>query len=117
MMERPLKIKDPLCVAVSNLSKALDFPDPHEWEIIGNCIKILGPANDLTSILSGEKYPTISLIIPLVRGIQHFLNILNPCTDVGKELRSNLCNSISKKLGKFESIKEIAIAKFLGPRF
>lgn len=67
MMERLVKIKDPLCVAVNNLPNSPDFLDAEEWEVIKDCIVVLKAAFDMTNILSGEKYPTMSLIIPLVR--------------------------------------------------
>lgn len=117
MLVRLLEIKDPLCVAVANNSKAPDFPDPHEWEIIADCVDMLKPANDLTVILSGEKYPTMSLIVPLIRCFQFSLNNLIPKTEVGETLKTNLNNIIIRRLGQVETNEIVAKATFLDPGF
>jgi len=47
--------------APSNLSS-------EEWNIIEDMIPLLRPFEKLTVELSAEHYPTISMVIPLIRG-------------------------------------------------
>lgn len=117
MMERLVKIKDPLCVAVANLPKAPEFLDADEWKSLSECIQVLKHANDLTTILSGEYYPTVSLIIPLVRGFQFQLKNVKTETDIGAMLKNNLMETVSRRLSSFETSKIVAKACFLDPRF
>lgn len=67
MIEGLVQIKDALCIAVANLPKATEFIDADEWEILNECLNVLKPANDLKSVLSGKKYPTILLVTSLIR--------------------------------------------------
>ncbi|KAJ8969196.1 hypothetical protein NQ314_001867 [Rhamnusium bicolor] len=93
MLERLLKIKDALCVVVSQLPKVPDFLNADEWIILHDCVKILKPAEDMTKILSAEKYPTISLVIPLYRGFQSALRNVRADTEVGKILKTKLLDA------------------------
>lgn len=66
ILERLLEVKNVL----SNLASAPEFTDASEWNVIDNCVSILKRMDQLTIKLSGEKYITMSSVIPLVRGLQ-----------------------------------------------
>ena len=42
------------------------MPEGSEWKIIDELVNVLTPFNLATETLSGEKYPTISMIVPLL---------------------------------------------------
>lgn len=117
MMERLIKMKDPLCVAVTNLPRAPEFLDASDWAILTDCVLLLKPLESMTTELSGEKYVTMSLVIPLIRGLQHTLKNMSPKSDSGAVLKRNLLDVISKRFGLFETNKIAAKATFLDPRF
>ncbi|XP_072400908.1 E3 SUMO-protein ligase ZBED1-like [Diabrotica undecimpunctata] len=117
MLQRLLEIKNPLCVAVANLSKPPEFLNADDWEVINDCIKVLKQADDITRLLSSENYPTVSLLIPIIRGIQFALQNTTVVTNVGDSLKLKLLQTIHQRLGSFESSKTIAKATFLDPRF
>ncbi|XP_046666815.1 E3 SUMO-protein ligase ZBED1-like [Homalodisca vitripennis] len=74
MLERLLKLKLPLTVALASLTDAEERNlDADEWIIIEETIPVLKPALSMTEKLSGEQYPTMSLIVPLIRGLQKSL--------------------------------------------
>lgn len=83
MLERLLEIKNPLSVAVANLPKAPEFIDSAEWGIISDCVLILKPLEFITLELSGEKYMTMSMEIPLIRELQFTLRNMRLKTDSG----------------------------------
>jgi len=66
MIERLLTIKIPLTASMSSLPRASNRLSASEWEVISVCINILKPFENITSELSGENYPTLSLVIPLM---------------------------------------------------
>ncbi|XP_018331652.1 zinc finger BED domain-containing protein 1-like [Agrilus planipennis] len=70
MMERLLKIKAPLSAAITSIPQAPEFLDTAEWQIIADCVSLLKPTEDITTVLSGEKYPTLSMVPPLIKGLQ-----------------------------------------------
>lgn len=117
MMERLVEVRNPLSAAMSNLSATLSPLLSDEWAILKDCISVLKPIEALTTELSGEKYITISTIIPLIRGLQHAINNRTPMTTLGKKLQEDLQDVISRRFASIEASKVCAKATFLDPRF
>lgn len=118
MMERLVNIKAPLSATMSTLPQAPNYLNESEWEIILDSTHILKPFQIMTAeLLSGEKYPTLSVVIPLIRGLQHNLRNLKTKTDIGDVFRNMLMGIVSRRLGILESNKIVAKATFLDPRF
>jgi hypothetical protein len=88
MMERLQHIKVPLSAAMSNLSGTPPLLSSDDWAVLKKCTSILKPMEALTTELSGEKYTTMSMIIPLIRGLQLALNNIKPITPIGKKRSS-----------------------------
>jgi len=55
-----------------------------EWELISDCLPLLKPFDVMTVELSAEKYPKISKVIPLIRGLQYTLKNVATKTATGK---------------------------------
>jgi hypothetical protein len=71
MFERFVTFKEPLaCVMMLNDGPTILLP--MEWRIIEDIIPLLTPFNLMTTELSGEKYPTLAMVIPLVEGIKMY---------------------------------------------
>lgn len=68
MLERLVKLKEPLTVVMISVKEAPSNLTPEEWDIIEDIIPLLRPFNSLTVELSAEQYPTISKVVPLLRG-------------------------------------------------
>jgi hypothetical protein len=51
----------------------------------------------MTAELSNEKYPTLSVVIPLIRGLQHILRDLKIVTDIGDVFRNMLMDIVSRQ--------------------
>ncbi|KAJ8967857.1 hypothetical protein NQ314_002606 [Rhamnusium bicolor] len=58
--------KDKKPIPVQPLPKAPQFLDAAEWNVLKDGLPIMNPIELLTRLLSGEKYLTMSLIVPLV---------------------------------------------------
>lgn len=80
-------------------------------------ILILKPVEQLTVIISGEQYPTLSYIIPLIRSLQNSLRNNFPTTNVAIQLKITLIDVIDRRLGCIENNKIAAKATFIDPRF
>lgn len=68
MLERLVKLKEPLTVTMILVKEAPSNLTPEEWVIIEDIVPLLRPFNSLTIELSAEQYPTISKVVPLLRG-------------------------------------------------
>ncbi|CAH0563164.1 unnamed protein product [Brassicogethes aeneus] len=116
IIERLDNLKTPLTVALSELPRAPECLDASEWEVIFDCIPLLTPIANMTTELSGEKYLTISIVIPLIRGLQSSLRIYCPKTEVGEKLKKSLVEVIARRLGSIETNEILAKATLLDPR-
>ncbi|XP_061378315.1 zinc finger BED domain-containing protein 4-like [Danaus plexippus] len=119
MLQRLLEIKQPLSVALVELSSNTTPVklSGAEWSIISDCTIVLKPLVRITEELSAEQYLTMSKIVPLVRGLQNKLRILPIMTPIGTELKAHLLDVITRRLSGLEGTKLVAKATFLDPRF
>jgi len=69
----------------------------------------------MTSELSREKYPTLSLVIPLIRGLQYTVKNIKPDTHAGILLQNTLLDVVARRLGSLGK-NSIAKSTFLDPR-
>ncbi|XP_008181981.1 zinc finger BED domain-containing protein 1-like [Acyrthosiphon pisum] len=120
MLERLVQLKEPLTIAIISLTRAPIFLDHDEWNIVEDIIPLLRPFNCLTVELSAEQYPTISKVIPLIRGLQGSLVTKIPRTLLGQALKTNLIGNITKRFDVFEKqtiTPSFSRATLLDPRF
>lgn len=102
MFDRLLQIKAPLSAAMTFLHRAPDFLTALYWELITDCLPILKPFDVMTVELSGEIYPTLSSVIPLVRGLKHTLKSIITKTTTGNTLKKIVIDVIVRRLGSVE---------------
>nr|XP_022901763.1 zinc finger BED domain-containing protein 1-like [Onthophagus taurus] len=117
MAERLLAIKDPLSAAITSLPRAPEFITATEWDLLIDVVSILKPFEKITIELSGEKYITMSLIIPLIRCLQHSLKSRIPKTTSAESLKLVLQDNVRTRLGILETNLLCSKATFLDPRF
>lgn len=117
MFARLCEVKAPLTVALSEIDNAPESLENTEWKVLVDCVAVLKNIEEITEQLSGEKYPTMGLVIPLIRGLQYSLNITNTETPTGVQVKETLLDVVQRRLGALESNKHVAIACLLDPRF
>ncbi|KAF9805115.1 hypothetical protein SFRURICE_013308, partial [Spodoptera frugiperda] len=57
------------------------------WTSDKDIVMLLRPFENVTVILSGEKYPSLSSVIPLVLGLQNAIENKAPVTELGTNLK------------------------------
>lgn len=102
---------------MASLDSGLEMISVTEWQILEEIIKICKPFEELTKILSGELYPTLLSIIPLVRGLQRVLQLQEPLHKPTQQLRQCLIDAVNKRLASYEASNIPAKATFVDPRF
>jgi len=68
MLERLFKLKEHVTIVLMSLRDGQSNLTPSQWDVVEDIIPLLQPFNKMTVELSYEKGPTISKVIPLVRG-------------------------------------------------
>ncbi|KAF7286699.1 hypothetical protein GWI33_004325 [Rhynchophorus ferrugineus] len=117
MLQRLLDIKPSIVAVMPSLTETPKMLTEEEWQTIEDCVSILKPFDLMMTVLSGEKYITLSSTIPLVRGLQFSAGKINCATKIGKSLKNDLLLMISNRLGRYEQDKVSAKATFLDPRY
>lgn len=120
MMRRILQLKDVLLITLASLSLP-DSPEltREELDIINEAVLVLGPFFEATEDLSGEKYATVSGIIPLVKGIS--LNLRTAKCKIKKDPVKKLLNALNegmvKRMFPYEERTVCKNATAVDPRF
>ncbi|KAL0872158.1 hypothetical protein ABMA27_004567 [Loxostege sticticalis] len=117
MLEGLDKIKIPLSAAITSLPGCPDNLNAEEWIEVHECLVILKPVEQMTSIISGEQYPTLSCIIPLIRGVQAALRNCSCNSEVASRLNIKLQEVFDRRFGGYEINKTAAKSTFIDPRF
>lgn len=115
MLERLLEIKLPMSAVLSSLVNAPKNLEASEWELVRDFIQILKPFLSVTEDLSAEKYPTMSRITPLIKGLQSTIKNKVSNTNIGSALQTSLLNVLSRRVGFLEKTNVVAKATFLDP--
>lgn len=117
MLERLLEVKISLSATLPQLDSSPPNLDSNEWIITEDVVALLRPFENVTVILSGEKYPSLSSVIPLVLGLRNAMENKTPVTELGKNLKRSLSAVIEKRLAVYETNRTASNATFLDPRF
>jgi hypothetical protein len=78
---------------------------------------ILKPLEIATRELSGEKYVTISKVIPIIHGIYHQIGKVTTQHEAAKKNFKNQLSQMKKRFEHIENVTQFAIATLLDPRF
>ncbi|XP_066596478.1 E3 SUMO-protein ligase ZBED1-like [Prorops nasuta] len=95
----------PLMVTALELQTTIEF------------INLLKPFVDATKIVSGELYLTASKVIPVINTLRVALNISQPQTEIGIEMKELLVQQFQQRFETIEDESNLAISTILDPRF
>jgi hypothetical protein len=91
-----------------------------EWKFMKELIMLLKPFYDVTELMSGEKFVTLSLIIIVTNGLLNVYNEMknsNRFGDLSTNFIENLREDITTRLGDLEASNTLIISTCLDPRF
>lgn len=118
MLERLLILKDPLSQIMIDYDVITGFT-ASEWKVINELVCILKPVNEATTISSGAKYPTLSMIIPLIEGMLD--NITKSTAKSvhcsGIQFSRELVRAIKSRFPLLKSNFTLMSSMYLDPRF
>lgn len=119
MLQRIIDVKEELSLAITESERSPPGLSAYEYSVIQEIVQILEPFDLATTKISGEAYVTLSLILPLIRGIKSRLaEIENKLhTYEGKSIMSRLKESVDTRLKPYEKRTPTVLATILDPRF
>lgn len=119
MLERACKLESPIKQALAEIPGLKDYEDI-DWACLNELVEFLKPFNELTEVLSGDKYPTLSLIVALVPKLVLFLQQAGSDSSLATELIKKLSAAALttfKDYGTEMSQNCAILANLMDPRF
>lgn len=120
MMERILKLKEPVLSTLAITNNNLNCISNNEWEIVSSACKLLQIFNEMTTEMSAENSVTISkqnlyytFLLDHLHTIMNDKNIQSEVKEIGKEIQTTL----DKYFKHLEDNVTQSQAIFLDPRF
>lgn len=119
MIERLRKVRDEVTLVINQNSRAPPNLSAEEYTLLEEVEKILDPLEACTTAISGESYPTISLIIPLIKGLSLEIAKVERenLSDFSKNFIQLMKESINRRLKPYEIRTPCMIATILNPHF
>jgi len=89
-----------------------------EDEVAEELLAILKPFNDTTEVVGGERYPTLSIVLPILCKLLHVtLKATNDDTHLAKEIKRVIRADLELRYQDKETETLSRIATYLDPRF
>lgn len=120
MLERILKIGEPLLIAISKLEKCkVTYFTAEEILVLKDIASLLSVFHEATEKISGESYCTASLIIPIVYCLKDNIDSMNRSivSETGKLFYCSLIEGIEKRLINYESRTIPQLSTILDPHW
>ncbi|XP_076286885.1 E3 SUMO-protein ligase ZBED1-like [Lasioglossum baleicum] len=119
MIDRFILLEEPLKTTIGILNKNLPYISHREWETLHELAVILKPIESATKIISGEKCPTASIIIPLISGMRKICRQLKQ-NDFGigtHQIITHIEQGIVDRFTDVENNIIVQLYTLLDPRF
>lgn len=118
MMERVIEQQLPVSGVLLQRRDLIHLEiSPNEWRILEDVVQLLRPFKVATEYLSGERYPTISALGPLLNEIH---KKVSPCSDDSiavREFKKALPNDLAGRYVNPDIRGLLRKASFVDPRF
>lgn len=119
MLKRIREVQDELSIVLSQSPRAPENLTSEEYSIIKEIEPILEPFETCTEGVSGDKYATISLIIPLIKGVSLRLSALDKenLSETAKKVLLHVKSGVAQRLKPYETRTPCIIGTLLNPHF
>lgn len=105
------------CVRQRSNDEGLFLVTEEHWKNLKSVCDLLGPLRDATEVLSGQQYPTLSMVVPFYNAL--LTNLESKCNQNGSSaFLADAANAAYCKLYKYYDISSelCTIATVLDPR-
>ena len=110
-MDRIVEQREPITVVLASNDNVNNLRN-YEWKIAESYVKVLKPFEDVTSMMSASRHPTLSMVIPVLNIVEHQMDE-SKMDDFGKQV----CENMNERWPNYESSLDLAIPALLDPRF
>lgn len=116
MLNRLFKLRTAMCIALAERGMPENFTN-EEWNVIEAYINVLSPVKQVTTIMEGDKYPTVSSYIPMVLGLLTVLEYDENVSNQENELAEKYRQSITSRFHFVYSNEILITSMMIDPRY
>lgn len=127
MLDRLVEQKEAIVNVITNSIKSRTNDNllllEKEWDEVKQIVKILTPFEKVTTVLSSQKFTSLSMVRPAIRSIlKKFLEVANDDTNMICNLKENLREELNRRFLKNVVAQDVQcsaslVATFLDPRY
>ena len=88
LMDRIVEQREAITVVLASNDKVNNLQN-HEWKTAENYVKVLKPFEDVTSMMSASRYPTLSMVIPVLNVLKQQMDE-SEMNDFGEQICENI---------------------------
>ena len=106
-------------VAIFHAKRELHYlePSPTEWRILEDLHHLLEPFKDSTEILSGQQYPTLSCLGPILADLKEKVEQKDSDSKAIKSAKAAIREDLNQRYLDPSLVLLMNTASFLDPRF
>lgn len=117
MLQRLVEQKDAVMLALSSIETVENFT-PHEWRTAAEYCNTLQPFEEATILMSGCRYPTLSMVIPLLNILYKKLQDRpDAAGSVLNDFRRSITDELKSRFPDHETNLNYSCASLVDPRF
>lgn len=118
MINRFVELAPLVSNIIFEIVNAPDMLSAVEIQNLKEIVQLLHPLEKMTTEICGEKYITVSIVIPMLRCVlEQHNSTINPTSSIGHKLRAGLQSEFHKRFGQIEKSHILAAATILDLRF
>lgn len=117
MLQRFLNLFNYIATILLDLLEAPEMITNRQRDELQEIISLLRPMEAMTTQLSGDKYSTLSCVIPLTHCGRKQIESINCKYNSGRALKSKLLDEFRRRFGYVERSHLVASSTTLDPRF
>lgn len=117
MIERYLELELYIYPAMSECNNPIDILNREEVKILTDVLQMMIPIRDVITEISGDTYPTCSMIIPIIHCLKKKIACIQPEKKIGQDLKDNTQATMAARFLNFEQSQLLSMSTILDPRF
>ncbi|KAH9367766.1 hypothetical protein HPB48_014051 [Haemaphysalis longicornis] len=117
MLPRLLQLRAAVCLELATSDTTIASLTPQERRTVEGLVKALAPVASATKDLSGQKYATLSAVIPFLYGTEMVLKDCIAADDVTSLFAKNMLKAMKTRFVGYSEQKEYVMATACDPRF
>ncbi|XP_077511871.1 zinc finger BED domain-containing protein 4-like [Amblyomma americanum] len=117
MLSRLFQLKEAVCLELATSETVVSNPTPQEWKTVTGLVKAIEPITSATEDLSGQKYASLSSVIPFLYETHMVLKDCAAADDDMSLFTKKLQKSVQARFPNHNEQKEYTMKMACDPRF